>query len=122
MSHSSTRRRRLSKGPDVAEACSATRRFKYDFLVTSQAPKTGGLRGRLINLLGYRDHAPTHQGNPLTYMSAPLAFISHSSRDKQTALSLARALRARGIEIWIDHDGTRYVLRITRRGKLILQK
>lgn len=25
-------------------------------------------------------------------------------------------------EIWIDHDGVRYRLRITRRNKLILQK
>ncbi len=25
-------------------------------------------------------------------------------------------------EVWIDLDGTRYRLRITRRGKLILQK
>jgi hemin uptake protein HemP len=25
-------------------------------------------------------------------------------------------------EIWIDHNGERYRLRITRRGKLILQK
>ncbi len=25
-------------------------------------------------------------------------------------------------EIWIEHDGTRYRLRITRRNKLILQK
>ena len=25
-------------------------------------------------------------------------------------------------EVWIDHNGERYRLRITRRGKLILQK
>jgi hemin uptake protein HemP len=25
-------------------------------------------------------------------------------------------------EVWIDHDGVRYRLRITRRNKLILQK
>ena len=25
-------------------------------------------------------------------------------------------------EVWIDHQGERYKLRITRRGKLILQK
>jgi hemin uptake protein HemP len=25
-------------------------------------------------------------------------------------------------EVWIEHDGERYRLRITRRGKLILQK
>ena len=27
-----------------------------------------------------------------------------------------------GREVWIEHDGVRYRLRITRRGKLILQK
>jgi hemin uptake protein HemP len=27
-----------------------------------------------------------------------------------------------GREIWIDHDGCRYRLRITKRNKLILQK
>jgi len=38
-----------------------------------------------------------------------------------------RVLRAEELfgpsrEVWIDHDGVRYRLRITRRGKLILQK
>ncbi|MBM3993768.1 MAG: hemin uptake protein HemP [Planctomycetes bacterium] len=34
----------------------------------------------------------------------------------------AKALFAGRREVCIEHDGERYVLRITRRGKLILQK
>lgn len=34
----------------------------------------------------------------------------------------ARELFAGRRELWIDHDGVRYRLRITRRNKLILQK
>jgi hemin uptake protein HemP len=34
----------------------------------------------------------------------------------------ARQLFLGGREVWIDHDGVRYRLRITRRNKLILQK
>jgi len=34
----------------------------------------------------------------------------------------ARQLFAGDREIWIDHEGVRYRLRITRRNKLILQK
>ena len=34
----------------------------------------------------------------------------------------ARQLFAGQREVWIEHDGVRYRLRITRRGKLILQK
>lgn len=34
----------------------------------------------------------------------------------------ARQLFAGHDEIWIDHDGVRYRLRITRRNRLILQK
>jgi hemin uptake protein HemP len=34
----------------------------------------------------------------------------------------AQQLFAGQREIWIEHDGVRYRLRITRRGKLILQK
>lgn len=34
----------------------------------------------------------------------------------------ARQLFGDRREIWIEHDGVRYRLRITRRGKLILQK
>ena len=39
----------------------------------------------------------------------------HDVVDSQT---LFQGLR----EIWIEHEGERYRLRITRRGKLILQK
>jgi hemin uptake protein HemP len=34
----------------------------------------------------------------------------------------ARQLFRGGREIWIEHEGVRYRLRITRRNKLILQK
>lgn len=34
----------------------------------------------------------------------------------------ARELLRGGKEIWIDHAGVRYRLRVTRRNKLILQK
>jgi hemin uptake protein HemP len=34
----------------------------------------------------------------------------------------ARDLFRESREIWIEHDGVRYRLRITRRNKLILQK
>jgi hemin uptake protein HemP len=34
----------------------------------------------------------------------------------------ARALFGAAREIWIEHGGVRYRLRITRRNKLILQK
>lgn len=34
----------------------------------------------------------------------------------------ARDLFGAGREVWIEHNGERYRLRITRRGKLILQK
>ncbi|MFN4258232.1 MAG: hemin uptake protein HemP [Gemmataceae bacterium] len=46
-------------------------------------------------------------------------------KTKTTAAPLvvdARALFQGGREIWIEHDGVRYRLRITRRNKLILQK
>lgn len=33
-----------------------------------------------------------------------LAFISHSSRDKDRAKELVAALRERGVEVWIDHE------------------
>jgi hemin uptake protein HemP len=35
---------------------------------------------------------------------------------------LSSALLKDAKEIWIDHNGERYRLRITRKGKLILQK
>lgn len=34
----------------------------------------------------------------------------------------AETLFKDGREVWIDHQGERYKLRITRRGRLILQK
>lgn len=34
----------------------------------------------------------------------------------------AQELFAGSSEVWIEHEGERYRLRITRRGKLILQK
>ena len=34
----------------------------------------------------------------------------------------AEGLFKDGREVWIDHQGERYKLRITRRGRLILQK
>jgi hemin uptake protein HemP len=34
----------------------------------------------------------------------------------------ARTLFGDRREVWIEHDGVRYRLRITRRGRLILQK
>jgi hemin uptake protein HemP len=49
-----------------------------------------------------------------------------ATREK-TAAQPPRTLRAEelfrgGHEIWIEHGGVRYRLRITRRNKLILQK
>lgn len=48
-------------------------------------------------------------------------------RDATEAAEPARVLKAeelfgRDRELWIELDGVRYRLRITRRGKLILQK
>ncbi len=47
--------------------------------------------------------------------------------DATPADAEARIVRAAELfgdrrEVWIEHDGVRYRLRITRRGKLILQK
>jgi hemin uptake protein HemP len=39
-----------------------------------------------------------------------------------TPVIAARDLFRESREIWIEHDGVRYRLRITRRNKLILQK
>ena len=41
---------------------------------------------------------------------------------KATPVIAARDLFRESREIWIEHDGVRYRLRITRRNKLILQK
>jgi hemin uptake protein HemP len=42
--------------------------------------------------------------------------------DEQPKVVRAEELFAGKRELWIDLDGVRYRLRITRRGKLILQK
>ena len=49
------------------------------------------------------------------------------SRDHGESAEPARVLKAEELfgthrELWIELDGVRYRLRITRRGKLILQK
>ena len=43
-------------------------------------------------------------------------------RDESPRLVRAEELFGESREVWIDLDGVRYRLRITRRGKLILQK
>ena len=50
-----------------------------------------------------------------------------TARQRRTDLPPPRILRAEelfrgGQEIWIEHAGDRYRLRITRRNKLLLQK
>jgi hemin uptake protein HemP len=47
--------------------------------------------------------------------------------EEQSPPPIPRVVAAREIlgdrrEVWIEHDGVRYRLRITRRNKLILQK
>jgi hemin uptake protein HemP len=63
------------------------------------------------------------KGNP---MSEHVDRDQEAAREKAKALS-PRTLRAEELfrgdhEIWIEHAGDRYRLRITRRNKLILQK
>lgn len=56
--------------------------------------------------------------------------LEHQDRDESEELECdqpAKVVRAEELfganrEIWIELDGVRYRLRITRRGKLILQK
>ena len=53
--------------------------------------------------------------------------IDTDERDDQTLQGEEKIVRAEELfgerrEIWIELDGVRYRLRITRRGKLILQK
>lgn len=56
------------------------------------------------------------------------AELEHDDRDEpQSDAEPARTIKADDLfggkrEVWIDLDGVRYRLRITRRGKLILQK
>jgi hemin uptake protein HemP len=55
---------------------------------------------------------------------------THDDEDRDETLAgdeAARVVQAAELfgeqrEVWIEHDGVRYRLRITRRGKLILQK
>lgn len=53
---------------------------------------------------------PKPQGLELASSPVPLRIVD------------TRELFAGQREVWIEHDGVRYRLRITRRGKLILQK
>ena len=51
----------------------------------------------------------------------------NENRDESTPGEPERVLKAEDLfagkrEVWIELDGVRYRLRITRRGKLILQK
>lgn len=41
-------------------------------------------------------------------MSKALAFISHSSKDKETATNLARRLRHHAVDVWIDHEQIKF--------------
>ena len=51
----------------------------------------------------------------------PASPSARETKDSPKVVS-ARELFAGEREICIEHEGERYVLRITRRGKLILQK
>ena len=44
----------------------------------------------------------------------PLAFISHSSRDKERAVELADRLRGHGVDVWLDHEQLRYGDSVTK--------
>ncbi|MBN9524425.1 hemin uptake protein HemP [bacterium] len=46
----------------------------------------------------------------------------HPPTDEAARVVQAAELFGEQREVWIEHDGVRYRLRITRRGKLILQK
>lgn len=48
-------------------------------------------------------------------MKKPIAFISHSSSDRQRATELAVALRERQIQVWIDHEQIRFGDSIPRK-------
>jgi hypothetical protein len=48
-------------------------------------------------------------------MSRPLAFLSHSSADKQLARGIADALRSGGVEVWIDDEQIGFGDSIPRR-------
>lgn len=48
--------------------------------------------------------------------------IHQTTPDKAEAVVSAEALFGGKKELWIEHAGVRYKLRITRRNRLILQK
>ena len=52
----------------------------------------------------------------------PDDYAVESSPDEPQKVVLAEELFGTLREIWIELDGVRYRLRITRRGKLLLQK
>ena len=63
------------------------------------------------------------------FLAAQMRFVDHLTEDlrREYAGEPERMLRAEDLfgdrrEVWIELDGVRYRLRITRRGKLILQK
>ncbi|WP_439620763.1 hemin uptake protein HemP [Gemmata sp.] len=47
---------------------------------------------------------------------------AEATSDEPRKVVRAEELFGADREIWIEHEGVRYRLRITRRGKLILQK
>ena len=53
--------------------------------------------------------------------SAPREESAPAQHDRPVIVDARELLRG-GREIWIEHDGVRYRLRLTRRNKLILQK
>ena len=55
-------------------------------------------------------HEPDESANPNDVPSDPPKVIASS------------AILMDAKEVWIDHNGERYRLRVTRKGKLILQK
>ena len=74
-------------------------------------PKIGAVVGEFTNHLGTGDRPPdTKSQDP-----------SEKPRPDEPLLQASQLFGDRR-EVWIEHNGERYRLRITRRGKLILQK
>jgi hemin uptake protein HemP len=61
------------------------------------------------------------QPHPIPLSAAPASAESRAQDLLSCAISSARLLLGRP-SVTIDHDGTQYVLRATRAGKLILTK